>query len=96
MGTKPDNIQGGKMANILRGHTDFRAAAQRAIDSSLLLFKHHLSTIFSFAMLERKPRVSLLSLQTAILGSQRPGSLPRAGQQSCLVLLNLATASGNQ
>lgn len=33
-------------------------------------------------MLESKPRVSLLSLHTALLGSQRPGSLPVAKQQS--------------
>lgn len=37
---------------------------------------------FSFAMLESKPRVSLLSLHTALLGSQKPGSLPVAKQQS--------------
>lgn len=45
-------------------------------------FPHKTCSFFSFAVLESKPRVSLLSLQTAVPGSQRPGSLPMAKQQS--------------
>lgn len=84
-GNQSDNVYSGKMTIILHGHSNFRAATQRALDNFLWLSKCD-PTFFFLCYVKGKPRVSLLFLQTAILGSQRSGRL---------VLTNLAAASVN-
>lgn len=66
-GNQSDNVYSGKMTIILHGHSNFRAATQRALDNFLWLSKCD-PTFFFFMLCERQTQSLFVVLADSHLG----------------------------
>lgn len=65
-GNQSDNVYSGKMTTILHGHSNFRAATQRALDNFLWLSK--CDPTFFFFLSERQTQSLFVVLVDSHLG----------------------------